>query len=233
LIRIDPDEILDAVERPVKTRRYDASRRKAASDRTRQRILDVADAHLRQRGYAETTVATIASSADVHVDTVYALVGKKVEIVHELIELALSGGENAVPAADRPYVTAIRAEPDPANKLALYAAATCDMLARVAPLVAALRDAAGTDDTAAEIWRAFSDRRAHNMRAFVEDVASVNGLRAGLDPDTAADTVWATNSPEIYLMLTTERGWTPDQYEKWLEDTWIHLLLPAPITAQA
>lgn len=222
---------MGAVGRPVKTRQYDASRRKAASNRTRQRILEVADAHLRQHGYAETTVATIASSADVHVDTVYALIGKKAEIVHELIELALSGRDHAVPAADRDYVTAIRAEPSPTNKLALYAAATRDMLARVAPLFAALRDAAGTDHSAAEIWQAFSDRRAHNMRAFVEDVASVNGLRAGLDTDTAADTVWATNSPEIYLMLTAERGWTTDQYEQWLADTWIHLLLPASVTA--
>lgn len=216
---------------PVKARNYDASRRRAESDQTRHRILEVADAHLRRHGYAKTTVAAIASSADVHIDTVYALVGKKAEIVRGLIELALSGTDHAVPAADRPYVAAIRAESNPTKKLALYAAATRDMLGRVAPLFVALRDAAGTDTTAAEVWREFSDRRADNMRAFVQDIASVRGLRHGLDTDTAADTVWAMTSPEIYLMLTIERSWTPDKYEKWLADAWTHLLLPPPTDA--
>jgi AcrR family transcriptional regulator len=212
--------------RPVKARTYDSSQRRAASEQTRRRILAVADDHLRRHGYAATTVAAIASAADVHVDTVYALVGRKAEIVRELIELALSGTDQAVPAEERPYVAAIRHEPDPRRKLALYAEAAREMLARLAPLFAALRDAAASDDTAAEIWRGFSDRRARNMRAFVGDVASVGGLRPGLDEDTAADTVWATNSPEVYLMLTEERGWTSERYEAWLADTWAAMLLP-------
>ena len=233
LIRSSSDEILEHVDRPVKTRHYDGSARRAKSERTRRRILAAADAQLRLHGYANTTVTAIAAAAEVHVDTVYALVGKKGEIVRELIELALSGSDHTIPAADRPYVAAIRAEPDAANKLVLYANATADMLARVAPLFTALRDAAGADASAAEIRREFSDRRARNMREFVHDVASVGGLRAGLDIETAADTVWATNSPEIYLMLTVERGWTTQQFTDWLADVWAELLLPVPGTTAA
>jgi hypothetical protein len=28
------------------------------------------------------------------------------------------------------------------------------------------------------------------------------------------------------VLLTAERGWTPDRYEHWLADTWRRLLLP-------
>jgi hypothetical protein len=32
----------------------------------------------------------------------------------------------------------------------------------------------------------------------------------------------------MYLLVTVDRGWSPDSYERWLSDTWNRLLLPAP-----
>ena len=52
------------------------------------------------------------------------------------------------------------------------------------------------------------------------------GLRAGLSVDEAADVIWATNSSELYVLLTIERGWPADRYERWLAETWCRLLLP-------
>ncbi len=43
--------------------------------------------------------------------------------------------------------------------------------------------------------------------------------------DEAADIVWATNAPELYQLLVGQRGWTPEQYEGFLADTWRRLLL--------
>lgn len=77
------------------------------------------------------------------------------------------------------------------------------------------------------MWQEISERRAANMRRFVEDLRATGQVREGLDTDEAADTVWLTNSPEVFVMLTTERGWTPDAYERWLVDTWTRLLLTA------
>ena len=34
------------------------------------------------------------------------------------------------------------------------------------------------------------------------------------------------NSTELYVLLTVERGWSPDRYERWLADTWCRLLVP-------
>ena len=101
------------------------------------------------------------------------------------------------------------------------------MQARLAPLVLAVRDASATEPEAREVWRRLSDRRAANMRAFVADLQAAGGLRDGLSIEEAADTVWATNSSEMYLLVTVDRGWSPDRYERWLADTWNRLLLPA------
>ena len=213
------------VTHPVKRPRYDNAGRRAQSRQTRQRIIEAARQLIVSRGYRATTIAAIAAAADVHVDTVYELAGRKPLILRELIEQAVSGTDHPVAAEERDYVQAILAEPDPAAKLAIYAKAVRDTQARMAPLFLALRDASATEPDAAQVWREISARRAANMRKLARDLAGAGGLRAGLSIDEAADIIWATNSSELYVLLTAERGWSPDRYQHWLADTWRRLLL--------
>jgi hypothetical protein len=161
----------------------------------------------------------------VNTDTVYALVGRKPTLLRELIEQAVSGTDHAVVAEEREHIKAILAEPDPATKLTLYAKAIRRTHARLAPLFLALRDASSTEPEAKEVWQQISDRRATNMRKLVAEIRDAGGLRSGLSINDAADTVWVTNSPEVYVLLTIDRGWTPTHYERWLADTWKRLLL--------
>ena len=181
-----------------------------------------------ERGYRATTIAEIARRAGVHVDTVYALVGRKPVLLRELIEHAISGTDEAIPAERRDYVEAIRAEPDPRRKLAIYARATREIHARLAPLLLALRDASTTEPEARAVWEEIGERRAMNMRKLAKELKSVGGIRTGLSVAEAADTIWVTNSAEVYVMLTTERGWPASRYEQWLTDSWSRLLLPDP-----
>jgi AcrR family transcriptional regulator len=218
---------MGAVSRQVKKRPYDNSARLEQSNETRQAVLDAAKSQILERGYRATTVADIARDADVHVDTVYTLVGRKPVLLRELIEHAISGTNEAVPAEHRDYVAAIRAEPDPRRKLAIYARATREIQSRLAPLLLALRDASTTEPEAREVWEEISERRAMNMRELANDLNSVGGIRDGLSLAEAADTIWVTNSAEVYVLLTAERGWTPHRYERWLVDTWSRFLLSA------
>ena len=210
---------------PVKKRRYDTSARRAASAATKQRILDAARELFIQEGYRSATVASIARRAGVNVDTVYALAGRKPLLLQELIEQAISGTDHPVPAEERDYVIALRAEPDPYRKIQIYARATRENLQRLAPLFLALRDASSTEPEAQAVWAGISDRRAANMRRFAQDLERTGQLRPDLSLDDAADIVWATNSSETFVMLTVERGWTLDRYEQWLADAWSRLLL--------
>jgi AcrR family transcriptional regulator len=216
---------MDPVARPVK-RTYDNTTRKERSEATRSAVLVSARRLFLERGYRATTVSAVADEAGVNVDTVYALVGRKPVLLRELIEHAISGTDRAVVAEQRDYVRAIQAEPDASRKLAIYAGAVTRILERMAPLYLALREASSTEPEALEVWQEISERRAVNMRKLVRDVRAAGGLRPGLSVTEAADTVWATNSAELFVLLTRERGWTPARYERWLADTWRRLLLP-------
>jgi len=195
---------------------------------TRTRILGVARELITTRGYRATTIAELARRADVHIDTIYALVGRKPEILRELFERAISGTDRAVEPAQREYVQAMRAEPDPGRKLDIYAGALRSIHPRTAPLLLALRDAAATEPEAKSVWKEINDRRSRNMRDLVGELGPRGTLRSGLSIDEAADTIWATASAEMFILLTGERGWSLDTYERWLADTWRRLLLATP-----
>lgn len=209
-------------------RRYANDGRRAGSRATRQRIVEAARALMLERGYRGTTVADIADGAGVHVDTVYALVGRKAVVLRELIEQAISGVDGAVDAEERDYVKAIRAEASARGKLGIYAAATRAIHTRMGPLFLSLRDASTTEPEAEDVWREISDRRAANMGRLARDLEATGELRAGLSLEEVADVIWVTNSIELHTLLTVDRGWSADRYERWLADSWCRLLLADP-----
>jgi AcrR family transcriptional regulator len=206
---------------PVK-RRYDATGRRQAAARTRAAILDAARELFTERGYAATAMTAIADRAGVALDTVYAAAGRKPDLARLLIETAISGTDQAVPAEQRDYVRAIQAAPDAETKVAVYAAAITAIAPRMA-LVRSIIQQAPDQPELAQLWHQIAERRAANMRRFVADLAGVHPLR--LDADEAADIVWATNATELYQLLVGQRGWTPQRYERFLADTWCRVLL--------
>jgi AcrR family transcriptional regulator len=210
---------------PAAKRTYDNTERRARSADTRRRILDVARDLLTTKGYRATTIAEIARSAGVHVDTIYELVGRKPALLRALIERAISGADEPVAPERRDYVQAMLAEPDPTRKLTIYAHAIRTIHTRMAPLQLALRDAATTEPEAKQVWDEINGRRARNMRDLVTDLGPDGTLRPGLTVPAAADTIWAIASAELFILLTVERGWDLDTYERWLADTWQRLLL--------
>jgi len=204
-------------------RRYDATRRRQAAARTRAAILDAARALFAERGYTATPMTAIADRAGVALDTVYATAGRKPDLARLLIETAISGTDQPIPAEQRDYVRAIQAAPDTDTKIALYAAAITAIAPRMALILSIIQQAAPGEPALAGLWTQIAERRAANMRLFVADLAAAHPLR--LDPGQAADIVWATNAPEMYQLLVGQRGWSPQQFEHFLVDTWRRLLL--------
>ena len=58
--------------------------------------------------------------------------------------------------------------------------------------------------------------------------AQDQGFRDGLDLETAAETVFSIGSPEVYRLLTLDRGWSGSRFEDWYADTLERLLLDRP-----
>ncbi len=212
-----------ALMEPQVKRRYDAGKRREAAARTRQAILDAAMDLFTVHGYTATPMTAIAGRAGVALDTVYAAVGRKSELARLLIETAISGTSQAIPAEGRDYVQAIRAAADAETKIAIYASAMRAIAGRLAPVLSIIQQAAPAEPALATLWRQITERRAANMQLFVADLAEAGPLR--VDPGDAADIIWATNAPELYQLLVSQRGWSPERYEHFLADTWRQLLL--------
>lgn len=200
----------------VNPRTYRSPVRLERAAATRKSVLDAAQSLFLQGGYLGTTARDIANTAGVSVDTVYASVGRKREVMLALLERAISGAEEAVPPDERMYVQEIAAAPTARAKIEIYARALRELIPRMAPLVAVLKQASSADAECAQVWKGISERRAMNMRRFA----------AELTVDEVADLVWSTNAPEYYLLLL-ERGWTPERYERLLVDVWTRTLLDA------
>ena len=212
-------------------RPYRSRLREEGARSTRRAILDAARKLLVGRGYAGMTMKAVAREAGVAIDTVYESVGRKPVLVRLLIETAISGEDEAVPAQQRDYVRAIRAAPTAREKIAIYTAALGVIQPRLAPVAAALHNAAPAHPDLAALWLEVSERRARNMRLFADDLIATGEVRPELTRDDVADTVWSMNSPEFYVLLVEERGWSNAHYERWLEDAWVRILLGFPHSA--
>ncbi len=201
------------VNRP---RPYDNSGRAAQALATRRRVIAAAHGLLLEQGYAATTISQIARRAGVSAETVYKAFGSKAALTKQVYDVALAGDDEPVPMRDRPEIQAVVAEPDPHQKVARYAALARQLGARLGPLLAVLLGARASDPDLDTFARTTANERLAGTTALVGHLADTGALRPGLDPERARDLLWALISPELYQLLVVERGWPPEDYERWL-----------------
>ena len=127
--------------------------------------------------------------------TPYASVGRKPQLARLLIETAISGTDQAVPAGQRDYVRAIQAAPDAAAKITIYAAAIAAIAPRMALVLGIIQQAARDEPELAALWAEIAERRAANMRLFVADLQRLKGQHLGLYGGwgSRVSPVWARN----------------------------------------
>ena len=211
----------------VKPRAYRSRRRAEGAARTRERIVAAARDLLCDKGYAGTTVTEVARAAGVSVDTLYASVGRKPQLVLAVVDDILGEGQGAVPAAQRAYVARVQAAVGLRAKVDAYASAMGRLQPEIAPLLRALAFAGEEDADCAAAFRHIDERRAANMRLLAADLRATGELRPDLDDAAVADLVWSTNSWE-YFDLLRRRGFTPSRYAAHLADLWFRALAADP-----
>lgn len=203
---------------PVKSRRYNSSRRLQQASATRREILDAAQRLFEGQGYAATTVAAIAAEAGVALKTVYVAFETKSGVLRALWNLLLRGDEEGVPVADRPWYREALDEPDPERQLLLVARNSRHVKQRIGAVLEVIRAAAPTDPDIQALWdRIESDFHA-NQRVIVESLETKGALAPGLDVSRATDILWSLNLSNLWQLLVVERGWTPDRYEQFVGD---------------
>jgi len=194
----------------------EAAAPQARARRTRAAVVEAARTLFLDRGYAATTVEAISDLSDTPQPTVYRLFASKLGILKAVLDVSIAGDEEPIAMVDRPQVRAVDAHPDPTNTLAGFAALLRELMARTAPVHRILEDAARSDQAAATLLAEIARQRHDGQRRITRALARVGALRSGLREREAADIVHALASPEVYRLLVFDRGWTGEQYERWL-----------------
>ena len=204
------------------------TRRAEQAAETRRRVIAAAEALFQERGYAATSIVSIAESAGVAPETIYKAFGNKRRILQELIDGSVVGAVSSspVPVLRSAPFQAIRAEPDQRQRIAMLARLTRTILERAGPIHAVIRSAAATDP---EIAALRLDQQAFRLKAqteFVRVVAEAGPLRPGLTLKEGGYQYWILATPELQHILVNEQGWSHDRYEAWLKNALEALLLP-------
>jgi AcrR family transcriptional regulator len=210
---------------PVKPkRRYDSSRRRQQALRTRDVILDAARRLFLNRGYAETTIASIAEAADVSVETIYKGFGGKPGLVRVISEKALDG-VGPIPA-ERRSDEMRTLERDPRRVMRQWGTFTTEIAPLAAPMALLLRTAAATDPEIAALLDEVNDSRLARMELNARALFERGDFREGVTLEHARDVLWTYSSPELYELLVLRRRWPLELYGRFVAEGMIAALLP-------
>lgn len=210
---------------PNAKRDYDSTRRQAQARKTRSQIIEAARKLFVQKGYSGATIASISQEASVSTETVYAVFGNKRNILSKLIEVSVGGDDRPIPLLQREGPQDVLMQKDPVHLLQLFAQDITGILERVAPVFEITRMAAKREPDIAAMLVNLLDQRYQNLRIVTQHLQALGALREGMGETRATESMWVITSPEVYNLLTTDRGWTKEIYMDWLKDSLVRLLL--------
>jgi TetR/AcrR family transcriptional regulator, regulator of autoinduction and epiphytic fitness len=211
----------------VKKRTYDMANRARQAADTRRRIVEAAARLFLRHGYAATSINAIAVEAAVAVQTVYASMKTKRDILEAVIQSTVRGEEDEVPIAAGARWGQMEAETDPREKLSMFSRIHREICEREAELFVVLETAAAVDREIAPLLHDKERFRYEDQARIARSLRRQGQLRPGLSPSKASDIVWALASERVYLALVQDRGWSTRQYEEWLTDQLAGALLRA------
>jgi AcrR family transcriptional regulator len=197
-------------------RRYDSPRRREQAAATRAEILDAAERLFLRDGYAATTMAAVAKEARVALKTVYVAFETKSGLLRALWNHRLRAEDEDRPMGRHPAYLAVLAEPDPERKLRLNARNSRLGKLRIGALAEVVRGGAPADPELAALWARINREYHANQEAVVRSLEELGALR--VDARRATDILWTINHPSTWQLLVVERGWTPEEYERWSAD---------------
>ena len=197
---------------PSRRRRYDSPLRAERANETRAALVAAATELFTAKGWANTGMRQVAADAGVAVETLYSHFPSKRKLFDAVTDQAVVGDDAPIAVSDRPEFVALGAGRR-AARLAAAASLVTDINRRTAPFAKLIREAATSDAEIGDVLRATRERQR-------SDVDS--GLRLILGrpaTDDERDGAWAIVSPEVFLLLVEESGWSHDRYETWIAET--------------
>ena len=202
-----------------KKRSYNSESRQAQSQKTRNRILASAKMLFESKGFEQVTIEEIAREAQISAPSIYSIFQSKRGILLGLIDEALP------PEQFETLVEQGKQEQCPRKRLEITASLARQIYDAEKNQSSFLRGASILDPMfkGLEIER---ERRRHlRQKDIIETMAKDKAFTDNLSLSKIRDILWAFTGRDLYRMLVIERCWSSDEYEKWLAELLIQVLL--------
>jgi AcrR family transcriptional regulator len=196
-----------------------SNRRQKQAAATRQDILNAARKLFATNGYGVTSMAAIAEEAETAVQTIYASVGPKHAIILALVE-TLEADAGVGETMQR-----LAHAHDPRELIALIVGLSRQFAEKGGDIIDAMASAAPTEPDVATALRTARRNHMSGSRYIAERLARLDALAPGLSVERAADILGVLNWGTTWHQFTQDQGWSIDEYEAWLNDTLVRLLL--------
>jgi AcrR family transcriptional regulator len=202
-----------------KKRIYNSKSRVAQAARTKERILLTAKHLFEAEGFEPVTIEKLARAADVSAPTIYSLFQSKCGLLRALMDEALPTDQREALVEEGNRGKSAKGWLRIAAKISrqMYDAEKAQM--------GIFQGAAVVAPEFKELEKEREQRRYTRQEQSVKDIAEEKPFKNGVNLTQARDILWAFTGRDMYRMLVIERGWTSDEYEKWLGDTLIETLI--------
>jgi AcrR family transcriptional regulator len=170
------------------------------------------------QGYVDTTMAAIAAGAGVSVQTLYLRHGSKAAILSAALDVAIAGDAETVSIAERGWFPRAEAEEDAGAAVSIFADGVRAICARSHRLYEVIRSAAA-DPEVAQVLEKNRRERISGLTVLAESFSTKRGFDADVPVQRAADLLYALGTEDSYLLLVDDRGWSPDEWHRWVIDT--------------
>jgi AcrR family transcriptional regulator len=202
-----------------KKRTYNSENRGAQAVQTRSRILEAAKELFQTEGFDRVTINKIAQASEVSMPTIYAVFKSKRGMLQSLIDDALPPEQFAA------LVDNALQEKSPTKYLCISAKLARHIYDAERELMDILRGASVVAPEFKELEQEREKRRYERQEESVKKMLKEKSLAAGLTLQKARDILWTLTGRDIYRMLVVEKGWTSNEYEKWLAQLLVQSLL--------
>lgn len=202
-----------------KKRTYISETRDAQAAQTRSHILRAARKLFQAEGFDRVTISKLAEAAEVSMPTIYAIFKSKRGVLQSLIDDALPPEQFAALVDDSMQ------EKSPEKCLSITAKLARQIYDAERELMDILRGASVVAPEFKELEQEREKRRYERQGEYIKKMMKEKSLAKGLTLQKARDILWTLTGRDMYRMLVGERGWTSDEYEKWLTQLLIKSLL--------
>ncbi len=201
---------------------YNSESREAGAAITRARILKTAKDLFRKEGFEQVTISSLAKAAGVSMPTIYAVFKSKAGVLEALVDEALPQEQFIE------LVQESMKEPSPIKRLGITASIARKIYDAERELMEILEAATVVAPEFKEQEQAKEKRRYERQGEYVKKMIQEQIVKNGMTLEKARDILWGLTGRDMYRLFVIERGWSSDEYEKWLHELLVISLLQGP-----